>query len=58
MVKKVHKHVAYGRTTNHSDGYGYMHYTKGFRFSTLNSKTMEKGMNYILNFLKKAVPLK
>ena len=56
MVKKVHKHVPYGRTYNSIDGEGYSHYTKGHRFSKINSKVFEKGSKFILEFLAKAVP--
>lgn len=56
MVKKVHKHIPFGRTYNNQDGVGYKHYTKGNRSSRVDSKVFEKGSKFILEFLSKVVP--
>lgn len=55
---KVHKHCAYGRTYNSTNGEGYDHYTKGHRKSSMTAEIMDKGSKFLFALLERAFPKK
>lgn len=52
----VLKHRDSGRTYNHIEGKGWLHYTKGSRRRSITMDRINKAYDYLFSFLSKALP--
>lgn len=56
--KVVHKHVNSGRTYNYKEGFGWSHFTKGFRRRTVTMDVINKGCNFIFSLMERVTGTK
>ena len=53
--KVVLKHRDSGRTYNHKEGFGWNHFTKGFRRRSITMDRINKAYEFLFSFLDKAI---